>query len=38
MELKALIAEAWGNRELLKENKYSDAVRAVIEQVDKGAL
>jgi 2,3,4,5-tetrahydropyridine-2,6-dicarboxylate N-succinyltransferase len=38
MELNALIAEAWGNRELLKENKYSDAVRTVIEQVDKGAL
>ena len=38
MELKQLIAEAWGNRELLKENKYSDAVRAVIEEVDKGRL
>jgi 2,3,4,5-tetrahydropyridine-2-carboxylate N-succinyltransferase len=38
MELKQLIAEAWGNRELLKDNKYADAVRAVIEEVDKGRL
>ena len=28
----------WGNRDLLKEAKYSDAVRAVIEEVDKGRL
>jgi 2,3,4,5-tetrahydropyridine-2-carboxylate N-succinyltransferase len=33
---KGLIGEAWANRELLKEAKYSDAVRAVIEAVDKG--
>ncbi len=32
MELKSLILEAWGNRELLKDTKYSDAVRAVIEE------
>ena len=38
MELKQLIAEAWGNRELLKDAKYADAVRAVIEEVDKGRL
>jgi 2,3,4,5-tetrahydropyridine-2,6-dicarboxylate N-succinyltransferase len=38
MELKAIIEEAWSNRNLLKENKYSDAVRAVIEEVDKGRL
>ena len=38
MELKQLIAEAWGNRELLKDSKYSDGVRAVIEEVDKGRL
>lgn len=37
-EMKELILEAWGNRDLLKENKYSDAVRAVIEEVDKGRL
>lgn len=36
--MKELILEAWGNRELLKDNKYSDAVRAVIEEVDKGRL
>ncbi len=38
MELKQLIAEAWGNRELLKDTQYADAVRAVIEEVDKGRL
>jgi 2,3,4,5-tetrahydropyridine-2-carboxylate N-succinyltransferase len=38
MELKQLIVEAWGNRELLKESKHTDAVRAVIEEVDKGRL
>ena len=38
MELKDLILEAWANRELLKNNKYSDAVKAVIEEVDKGRL
>ncbi len=36
--MKDLILEAWGNRELLKDNKYSDAVRAVIEELDKGRL
>jgi 2,3,4,5-tetrahydropyridine-2-carboxylate N-succinyltransferase len=36
--MKELILEVWGNRELLKENKYSNAVRAVIEEVDKGRL
>jgi 2,3,4,5-tetrahydropyridine-2,6-dicarboxylate N-succinyltransferase len=38
LQMKELILEAWGNRELLKDNKYSDAVRAVIEEVDKGRL
>ena len=38
MELKQLILDAWTNRELLKETAYSDAVRAVIEEVDKGRL
>jgi 2,3,4,5-tetrahydropyridine-2,6-dicarboxylate N-succinyltransferase len=37
-KMKDLILEAWGNRELLKDKKYSDAVRAVIEEVDKGRL
>ncbi len=38
MSLQALILEAWDNRELLKDSKHSDAVRAVIEEVDKGRL
>ena len=38
MELQQLIAEAWANRELLKTPKYSDAVKNVIEEVDKGRL
>ena len=38
MELKDLILEAWSNRDLLKDAKYSDAVRSVIEEVDKGRL
>ena len=36
--MQELILEAWNNRELLKESKYADAVRAVIEEVDKGRL
>jgi 2,3,4,5-tetrahydropyridine-2-carboxylate N-succinyltransferase len=38
MTLQNLILEAWSNRDLLKEATYSDAVRAVIEDVDKGRL
>ena len=38
MELRSLIQTAWNNRELLKDNTYADAVRAVIEEVDKGRL
>jgi 2,3,4,5-tetrahydropyridine-2-carboxylate N-succinyltransferase len=38
MSLQAQIQEAWLNRELLKDAQYSDAVRAVIEEVDKGRL
>ena len=38
MSLQNLILEAWSNRDLLKEATYSDAVRAVIEDVDKGRL
>lgn len=38
MELQQLITEAWNNRELLKENKYSEAVRSAIAEVDKGSL
>src|SRR4051794_29704456 len=36
--MKELIIEAWNNRELLKEAKYTEAVKAVIEEVDKGRL
>jgi len=38
MDLKVQIEEVWKNRELLKDQKYSDAVRAVIEETDKGRL
>lgn len=36
--MKEQILEAWAKRDLLKDNKYSDAVRAVMEEVDKGRL
>ena len=36
MEARQLISEAWNKRELVKEKKYADAVRQVIEAVDKG--
>lgn len=36
--MQQLIEAAYANRELLKEEKYVDAVRAVIEDVDKGRL
>ena len=38
MSLRDQIINAWQNRELLKESEYADAVRAVIEEVDKGRL
>ena len=38
LQMKDLILETWNNRELLKDTRYSDAVRAVIEEVDKGRL
>ncbi len=38
MDLEKLIKEAWGNRELLKGETYNNAVRDVIEKVDKGVL
>ena len=38
MDLKQQILDAWSNRELLKEDKYIDTVRAVIEEIDKGRL
>ncbi len=36
--MKDLIQAAYGNRELLNEEKYVNAVHAVIEEVDKGRL
>ncbi len=38
MELKELIQTTWANRELLKDGNYADAVRTLIEEVDKGRL
>ena len=38
MQLKELIQQAWLNRELLKEEEYTTAVKNVIEEVDKGRL
>jgi len=38
MDMKALIEEVWKNRGLLQEKKYSDTIRAVIEETDKGRL
>ena len=36
--MKEMILQAWSNKELLKESKYADAVKNVIEEVDKGRL
>lgn len=36
--LRQLIQEAYSNRELLKSDQYKDAIRTVIEEVDKGRL
>ena len=36
--MKALIQDAWADRELLKSKEYADAVRSVIEQIDRGEL
>src|SRR5437868_4661113 len=38
MDLKKMVGEAWGNRELLKQLEYSDAVKNVIDEVDTGKL
>lgn len=38
MDLKLKIEAAWNDRALLKEETYSNAVREVIEEVDKGRL
>jgi 2,3,4,5-tetrahydropyridine-2-carboxylate N-succinyltransferase len=38
MSLEAMVKEVWDNRELLKNKNYTDAIRSVIEEVDKGRL
>src|SRR5882724_4001355 len=38
MELNQLVNEAWQDRALLKQEKYDEAIRSVIEEVDKGRL
>jgi 2,3,4,5-tetrahydropyridine-2-carboxylate N-succinyltransferase len=38
MDLKSKIEAAWNDRALLKDETYSNAVREVIEEVDKGRL
>ena len=36
--MQTIIQEVWNNRELLKQDTYREAVKAVIEEVDKGRL
>jgi 2,3,4,5-tetrahydropyridine-2-carboxylate N-succinyltransferase len=38
MELQKLVGEAWNNRELLKDETYTDAIRNVIDKIDEGTL
>jgi 2,3,4,5-tetrahydropyridine-2-carboxylate N-succinyltransferase len=38
MDLKEIIESAWNNRELIKEDKTKQAIREVIEQLDKGTV
>ncbi len=38
MELQQLIQEVWSDRSLLQNDKYREAVKTVIEEVDKGRL
>ncbi|MBN8788914.1 MAG: 2,3,4,5-tetrahydropyridine-2,6-dicarboxylate N-succinyltransferase [Terrimonas sp.] len=38
MDVQQLIQKAWENRELLKDEEYKEAVKIVIEDVDKGRL
>lgn len=38
MDVQNLIAEAWQNRELIKDEKYVEAIKIVIEDIDKGRL
>ena len=36
--MQNMIEAVWANRELLKDEQYKDAIRNVIEEVDKGRL
>src|SRR6476659_6154694 len=38
MKLRESIEQAWQNRELVSKTEYQDAIRNVIDQVDKGQL
>jgi 2,3,4,5-tetrahydropyridine-2,6-dicarboxylate N-succinyltransferase len=38
MQLQQFITEAWANRELLQDEKYCNAVKAAIDEIDKGRL
>ncbi len=38
MELQSLIEAAWENRALLQESKYQEAIRHIIEELDKGRM
>lgn len=38
MDLQKMIGEAWDNRELLKDEVYTDAIRNVIDKIDEGEL
>jgi len=38
MDLQKMIGEVWNNRELLKDERYTDAIRNVIDKVDEGIL
>ncbi|WP_162053005.1 2,3,4,5-tetrahydropyridine-2,6-dicarboxylate N-succinyltransferase [Pontibacter pamirensis] len=38
MELRQIIEQAWDNRELLKEKNTVEAIRSVIEELDRGRL
>ena len=38
MNLQKMVTEAWSNRELLKDEVYTDAIRNVIDKVDAGEL
>jgi 2,3,4,5-tetrahydropyridine-2-carboxylate N-succinyltransferase len=38
MDLEKMIGEVWNNRELLKDETYTDAIRNVIDKIDEGSL